>query len=45
MIYQTNSLTGDRVRYYIIPQERALDIDNHVDFMIAEELLKKKLES
>ena len=45
VIYQTNSLTGDRVRYYIIPQERALDIDNHVDFMIAEELLKKKLES
>ncbi len=44
-IYNTNSLTGDLVRYHIIPQERAIDIDNLVDFSIAELLLKSKLDS
>ncbi len=34
-IYDTKSLTGDIVRYHIIPQERAIDIDNLVDFSIA----------
>lgn len=39
-IYETKSLTGDLVRYHIIPQERAIDIDNLVDFSIAELLIK-----
>lgn len=39
VIYDTNSLTGDTVRYHIIPQERAVDIDNLVDFYIAENLM------
>jgi len=43
VIYKTNSLTGDRVRYHIIPQERAIDIDNPIDFFIAEQLLDKKI--
>lgn len=41
-IYKTNSLTGDLVRYHIIPQERAIDIDNDIDFLILETLLKNK---
>ena len=41
-VYNTNSLTGDLVRYHIIPQERAIDIDNLIDFSIAELLLKIK---
>ena len=41
-IYETNSLTGDLVRYHIIPQERAIDIDNIIDFSIAELLLENK---
>ena len=41
-IYNTNTLTGDIVKYHIIPQERAIDIDNEVDFMIIESLLKLK---
>jgi CMP-N,N'-diacetyllegionaminic acid synthase len=41
-IYETNSLTGDMVRYHIIPQERAIDIDNIIDFSIAELLLDNK---
>lgn len=34
----TNSLTGNLVRFHIIPQERAIDIDNEIDFMICEKL-------
>ena len=41
VIYQTKSLTGDLVRYHIIPQERAVDIDNLIDFDIAEHLMNK----
>jgi CMP-N,N'-diacetyllegionaminic acid synthase len=41
-IYNTNTLTGDIVKYHIIPQDRAIDIDNEVDFMIIESLLKLK---
>jgi len=35
-----NSLTGDFVKYHIIPQERAIDIDSPVDFFIAEKLME-----
>jgi CMP-N,N'-diacetyllegionaminic acid synthase len=41
VIYETKSLTGDLVRYHIIPQERAVDIDNLIDFDIAEHLMNK----
>ncbi len=41
-INTTNTLTGDKVKYHIIPQERAIDIDNDIDFSIAEMLLKKQ---
>lgn len=37
----TNSLTGDLVRYHIIPQERAMDIDNEIDFFVVEKLMEK----
>ncbi|OGG48345.1 hypothetical protein A3D66_02205 [Candidatus Kaiserbacteria bacterium RIFCSPHIGHO2_02_FULL_50_9] len=40
-ITKTDSLTGDLVRYHIISQERAVDIDSPADFFIAEELLKR----
>ena len=43
-IYETNSLTGDLVRYYEIPQDRAIDIDNEIDFLIAETLMSKFLD-
>ncbi len=39
VIYKTNSLTGNLVRYHIIPQERAVDIDNEIDFLICEKLI------
>lgn len=40
-IREQQSLTGEHVRYHIIPQERALDIDSPSDFFIAEQLLKR----
>ena len=39
IVFQTNSLTGDIVRYHIIPQERAIDIDHEIDFLICETLM------
>ncbi|MBI2024336.1 acylneuraminate cytidylyltransferase family protein [Candidatus Giovannonibacteria bacterium] len=39
VIAEKNSLTGDLVRYHIIPQERAIDIDSPLDFIIAEQLI------
>ena len=44
VIYKTNSLTGDVVRYHEIPQERAIDIDNEIDFGICEYLLRLQKE-
>lgn len=38
-IKNTNSLTGDNVFYHIIDQHRGIDIDNIVDFRIAEHLI------
>lgn len=39
VIIDTNSLTGNLVKYHIIPQERAIDIDSNVDFLFAEYLM------
>jgi len=39
-IKEKESLTGDKIRYHIIPQERAVDIDTELDFIIAEQLIK-----
>ncbi|MBI3046066.1 MAG: acylneuraminate cytidylyltransferase family protein [Candidatus Harrisonbacteria bacterium] len=33
-----NSITGERIRPYIVPQDRSVDIDSEVDFMVAEYL-------
>ncbi len=40
-IYKYNSLTGNRIKAHIIPQERAIDIDSLLDFFIAEKLIEK----
>ena len=42
-IKETDSLTGELVRYHIIPQERAVDIDNDIDFLTLELLMEKIL--
>ena len=38
-IIKTNSLTGDLVKFHVIPQERAIDIDNEIDFKICENII------
>lgn len=35
-----SSLTGDRVRYHLIGQERAIDIDSPLDFFIVEKIME-----
>lgn len=42
IIFKTNSLTGDTVRFHIIPQERAIDIDNEIDFQICANLINSR---
>jgi CMP-N,N'-diacetyllegionaminic acid synthase len=41
VIFDTDSLTGDLVRFHVIAQERAIDIDNYIDFYTTEHLIKK----
>jgi CMP-N-acetylneuraminic acid synthetase len=41
VILETGSLTGDLVRFHVIPQERAVDIDTLTDFYVIEQLMKK----
>lgn len=43
-IFETDSLTGDLVRFHVIPQERAVDIDSPIDFFVVEQLMKKQQE-
>lgn len=45
IILKNHSLAGEKVKYHIIPQERAIDIDSEIDFIIAEQLLKKQQEN
>ena len=40
VLFNTNSLTGDVVRFHKIPQDRAIDIDNEIDFQLAELILR-----
>jgi len=42
-LIKRGSLVGGRIRYHIIPQERAVDIDQEIDFFIAEQLMNKNL--
>jgi CMP-N-acetylneuraminic acid synthetase len=42
VIYDTQSLTGDTVRYHIIPQDRAIDIDSMADFAMVEHLMSRQ---
>ncbi len=41
IVKETGTLVGDHVRYHVIPQERAVDIDSETDFFIAEQLMKR----
>lgn len=44
-LVENKSMAGDLVRYHIIPKADAIDIDSEIDFMVAEALLKKRLEA
>lgn len=42
-LVEDKSMAGQKVRYHLIPKTDAIDIDSEIDFMIAEELLKKRM--
>jgi N-acylneuraminate cytidylyltransferase len=42
-VLDMNSQTGDIVRFHVVPQETALDIDTDFDFKIIETLLSERL--
>ena len=44
-IQNKKSLTGDLVKFHIIPEERSLDIDSNFDFFIAEKIFKEVKEN
>jgi len=43
VLLENNSLIGDQVLPYVMPQERSVDIDNRIDFMLAELLMREQL--
>jgi len=43
VLWDKNSLIGDRVLPYMMPQERSVDIDDRIDFMLAEILMREQL--
>lgn len=42
-LVEEKSMAGKKVRYHLIPKHDAVDIDSDIDFMVAEELLKRRL--
>lgn len=42
VIKETGTLAGSHVGCHVIPQDRAVDIDSEIDFLVAEELLKRR---
>lgn len=42
-LVENKSMAGKKIRYHLIPKNEAIDIDTEIDFLAAEELLKKRL--
>ncbi|TSC96847.1 MAG: N-acylneuraminate cytidylyltransferase [Parcubacteria group bacterium Athens0714_26] len=42
-LMENKLMAGKKIRYYLIPKNEAVDIDTEIDFIVAEELLKKRL--
>lgn len=40
VLSKTKTLTGDLIRFHIIPQDRAIDIDTEIDFELASTVLR-----
>jgi CMP-N,N'-diacetyllegionaminic acid synthase len=41
-LVENKSMAGENVRFHVILKEEAVDIDNEIDFLVAETLMKKK---
>ncbi|NQU83680.1 MAG: acylneuraminate cytidylyltransferase family protein [Parcubacteria group bacterium] len=44
-ILEKNSMTGDKICGFEMPQENSVNIDNEMDFLMAEIILKKEMEN
>lgn len=44
-LMEDKSMAGKKVRYHLIPKTDAVDIDSDIDFIVAEELLKRRLQA
>ncbi|QQG45460.1 MAG: acylneuraminate cytidylyltransferase family protein [Candidatus Sungiibacteriota bacterium] len=42
-LVEEKSMAGKKVRYHLIPKTDAIDIDSDIDFLIAEELLRRRV--
>lgn len=43
-LVENKEMAGKKVRFFEIPKNEAVDIDTDVDFLVAEELLKRKID-
>jgi len=41
IVMEKGTVWGDRVAAHIMPEERSIDINNHLDFLFAEALLEE----
>ena len=42
-LYKYNNIRGDYVELYPMSEERSIDIDTDIDFIVAEQLMKKRM--
>lgn len=42
-LIEDKSMAGKKIRYHMIPKTDAIDIDTDIDFVVAEELLRRRL--
>ncbi len=42
-LVEQKSMAGKKVRYHLIPKHDAVDIDSDIDFIVAEELLRRRI--
>ena len=43
-LVEDRAMAGKKIRYHLIPKTDAIDIDSEIDFLVAEELLKRRME-
>lgn len=42
-LVEQKSMAGTKIRYNVVPKTESVDIDNEVDFLVAEQLLRRRM--